>query len=94
MQTGYLNFSVTLINDTPTASIESEPTGFVNDTELNQDETDDFGNPLLVHAIPLLTFVIPFTLLILPLLKQSLKLTITDWFRQQALVAKEWSKLV
>ena len=46
-QTGYLNFSVTLINDTPQASIESEITGFVNDTELSQDETDDLGNPLL-----------------------------------------------
>ena len=44
-QTGYLNFSVTLINDTPQASIESEITGFANDTELSQDETDDLGNP-------------------------------------------------
>ena len=51
VQTRYLNFSVTLINDTPQASIESDPTGFVNDTELSQDETDDFGNPLLAHAI-------------------------------------------
>ena len=50
-QTGYLNFSVTLINDTPQASIQAEPTGFVNDTELSQDEIDDFGNPLPVHAI-------------------------------------------
>ena len=50
-QHGYLNFSVTLINDTPQASIESEITGFANDTELSQDETDDFGNPLPIHAI-------------------------------------------
>ena len=50
-QTGYLNFSVTLINDTPQASIVSEITGFANDTELSQDEIDDFGNPLPIHAI-------------------------------------------
>ena len=40
-----------MINDTPQASIESETTGFANDTELNQDETDDLGNPLPIYAI-------------------------------------------
>ena len=67
-QTGYLNFSVTLINDTPQASIESEVTGFANDTELSQDETDDLGNPLPIHAIrafpkdylPFLTMIMYF----------------------------------
>ena len=50
-RTGYLNFSVDLINDTPQASIESDPTGFINDTELSQDELDKDNNPLPAHAI-------------------------------------------